>query len=110
MARLRAVTVSQARGSAGTPVARPRVQRAHDRVLHGVLGELQAAGVPDQGGEHAPALVAHEADEGGAGSSGSSVGHRRIGMTGRTSTAPSQAAGIRAASATASSRSAHSSR
>ena len=77
--------------------------------------------MPDEGGQHAPALVAHEADEGGArchvtGRGG--VGFpdmRRVvdhanSITGRTSTAPCHAPGICAAVATASSRSAHSSR
>ena len=86
--------------------ARPGVQRPQDGVLHGVLGELQVARVPDERGQHAPALVAHEADEGGA---RGVVGHSNS-ITGRTSTAPCQAPGICAAVAIASSRSAHSSR
>ena len=100
--------------------ARPGVQRPQDGVLHGVLGELQVAGVPDERGQHAPALVAHEADEGGA-RGDVTAGRRRLlghawvvghpnSITGRTSTAPCHAPGIFAAVATASSRSAHSSR
>ena len=87
--------------------ARPRGERAHHGVLDGVLRELQVAGVPDERRQHAPALVAHEADEGGAGRVGN--GHPKT-TTGRSSTAPCQAPGIRAAVAIASSRSAHSSR
>ena len=106
-ARLRAVSVSQARGWGGTPV-RGHVASARTTASWTASSrELQVAGVPDERRQHAPALVAHEADEGGAGRVGN--GHPKT-TTGRSSTAPCQAPGIRAAVAIASSRSAHSSR
>ena len=107
MARRRAVSGEPRPRLRGHAVARPRLQRAHGGVLHGVLGERQVAGDPRQRGEHAPALVAHEADEGGA---GLGFRHPPKSITGRTSTAPSHAPGICAATLIASSRSAHSSR
>ena len=43
IARLRAVVTIQAPGVAGSPVARPALECRRERVLHGVLGELEVA-------------------------------------------------------------------
>ena len=98
-------------------VARPGLQRAQAGVLHGILGEREVAGPAGEGGED---VAAGDPDELGQGAvrvlggertrprgDGTHIGNS---MTGRTSTAPSQAPGMVAATRTASSRSAHSSR
>ena len=94
----------------GHPVAGPGGEGGHRRLLHRVLGPAQVAQAPHQRGQHRPSLVAHQALEGRGGVGLGGRAHPPIGMMGRTSTAPSQAPGISAARAMASSRSAHSRR
>ena len=101
-------------GAVGHAVARPGLQRADGRVLDGVLGQREVAGPPGEGREHVAARRPDELGELAAyvvlvGRGHSGVGRPKS-MTGRTSTAPPHAAGIFAAQAIASSRSAHSSR
>src|SRR5581483_1353674 len=105
---------ARALGHAG---ARPVAQRGDDRLLDGVLREAQVADRTDQGGEDARALGPYGLGEGDRRGGRCRSTHgvryscgRGTGCTGRTSTAPCQAAGICAAALTASSRSAHSSR
>ena len=120
--------VIHAPGLAGHAVAPPRRDRARERVLHGVLGQLEVADLPDQGREHDGSLLAERLGDRGrdgvvaharlrlSSSDSSSPSrlavsdHHSTGTTGRTSTVPQRAGGIRAASASASSRSAHSTR
>ena len=98
IARLRAVTISHAAGVRGRPVARPAFGGDRERLLGGLLGEVEVAEEADQGGEHAPPLLAEDLLDQRA-------------TSGRTSTAPpSRAAGIRAANSIAASRSSASSR
>src|SRR6266540_1764429 len=85
----------------------PPFQRPYDGVLDGVLGQVDVAGDADQRGQHARPLGAYQPLGRVTGS------HRQIpreGWTGRISTVPYRTAGIFAATAIASSRSAHSSR
>ena len=114
------------------PVAPPHRDRRLERVLHRVLGQLEVAGLPDQGGQHDRPLVAKRARDRGRDRVGrlhaaaharfltsssdtstpasrATFNHSSAGMTGRTSTVPQRAIGIRAACLSASSRSAHSS-
>ena len=58
IARRRAAVVIHAPGLAGTPSRRHAVTARLERVLHGVLGELEVAGLPDQGGQHDRPLLA----------------------------------------------------
>src|SRR4051812_16256235 len=79
----------------GRSVARPALGGDRERLLSGLLGEVEVAEEADQGGEDASPLVAEGLVEG--------CYHSAIG---RTSIAPPmRAAGIRAASAIAASRS-----
>ena len=95
IARLRAVVTSQARGLVGRPLARPARGGDGERVLRGLLGEVEVAEEADQGGEDAAPLVAEDLVEDGY--------HSWIG---RTSTAPPmRAAGTRPATSIAASRS-----
>ena len=95
IARLRAVVSSQARGLAGRPVARPALGGDRERLLGGLLGEVEVAEEADQAGEDASPLVAEGLLEA-----------RYHSTTGRTSIAPPmRAAGIREASSIAASRS-----
>ena len=64
IARLRAVVTSQARGLSGVPVARPALGGDRERLLGGLLGELEVAEEADQGGEDATPLVAEDLLEG----------------------------------------------
>src|SRR5581483_8854376 len=78
-------------------VARPPFGGDRERLLGGRLGEVEVAEEADQGGEDAAQLVAEGLLEGQA---------RSISTTGRTSTLPPRrAAGIRAATSRAASRS-----
>ena len=95
IARLRAVVTSQARGWAGVTVPRPALGGDRERLLGGLLGELEVAEEADQAGEDASPLVAEDLLE-----------DRYRSTTGRTSTAPPRrAAGMRDASSIAESRS-----
>ena len=102
----------------GDAVARPGLQRAQAGVLHGVLGEREVAGPAGEGGEDVTAGDPDDLGQGAVRVLGGELRARPRGdgthignsMTGRTSTAPSQAPGMVAATRTASSRSAHSSR
>ena len=95
MARLRAVVISQAPGLVGHAVARPALGGDRERLLRGFLGEVEVAEEADQGGEDAAPLVAEGLLE-----------DRYHSTIGRTSIAPPRrAAGIRAASSIAASRS-----
>ena len=96
IARLRAVVTSQPPGLVGVAVARPALRRDREGLLRGVLGELEVAEEADQRGEDATPLVAEDPLEVG----------RYHSTSGRTSIAPPMlAAGIRAASSIAASRS-----
>ena len=100
IARLRAVVTSQAPRVGGGAVARPALRRDRERLLRGFLGEVEVAEEADQGGEDASPLVAEDLLE-----------DRYHSTTGRTSIAPPmRAAGIRAASSIAASRSSASKR
>ena len=78
-------------------VARPGCDRRGERILDRVLGELEVAGVADRGREHRGALLAPRVLD-----RGRRVAHPQ---TGRTSTAPYSALGIRAPMSIAPSRS-----
>ena len=94
IARLRAVVTSHARGLAGAPVARPALGGDRERLLGGLLGEVEVAEEADQRREDASPLVAEDLLE---------LYHS---ATGRTSIAPPmRAAGTREASSIAASRS-----
>ena len=100
MARLRAVVTSQAPGLAGSSVARPALRGDREGLLRGFLGEVEVAEEADQGSEDVSPLVAEGLLE-----------DRYHSTIGRTSTAPPRrAAGIRAASSIAASRSSASNR
>ena len=103
-ALLRATVVSHAAGLVGHAVASPDFGGHDDRVLQRVLGAVDVAGQPDEGGQHLATLDPDDLVE-------------RVdqvpslkSMTGRTSTLPCQAPGICAAQCSASSRSLQSSR
>jgi hypothetical protein len=84
----------------GDALEGPPLDRRCDRVLEGVLGELEVAEDADQVREDAAPLLAEDALDRG-----------QCSITGRTSIAPPvRAAGIRAAISTASSRLSHSTR
>jgi hypothetical protein len=86
-------------GVGGRAVARPALGGDREGLLRGLLGEVEVAEEADQRGEDAPPLVAEGPVEG-----------RYHSATGRTSMAPPmRAAGIRAASSIAASRSSASS-
>ena len=109
------------------PVAPPDRDRGLERVLHGVLGQLEVTDLPDQRGQHARALLTERALDGGrdriglhaslpTSSSDTSTpasrarsSHSADDTTGRTSIVLQRAIGSRAACLSASSRSAHSS-
>jgi len=81
-----------------SPFARPALGCDGERLLCGLLGEIEIAEEADQGGEDTPPLLAED------------VLYQRS-TTGRTSTAPPiRAAGMRAAISTAASRSSASNR
>ena len=116
-AHRRAVVRSHATGLSGMPSRGHVSQRAQAGVLHGVLGEGEVAGPAGERGEDVAAGIPHEVGEDAVGVLGGGGRHPRGGaahipksMTGRTSTAPFQAPGMVAATAIASSRSAHSRR
>ncbi len=80
-------------GVRGLAVSRPTLRGDREGLLGGLLGEVEIAEVADQGGEHPAPLFAEQL-----------LAQR--GTSGRTSTAPPiRAAGIRAASSIAASRS-----
>ena len=60
IALCRAVETSHARGFRGTPSARPLLERGGEGLLQRVLGEVEVAQQPDEGGEGARALLAVE--------------------------------------------------
>ena len=64
IARLRAVVTSQAPGFVGMPVARPALGGDRERLLRGLLGEVEVAEEADQRGEHAAPLVAEASARG----------------------------------------------
>ncbi len=98
IARLRAVTMSHAPGFSGDAVARPALGREREGLLRGLLGEVEVAEEADEGGEHPPPLLAKGLLD-------------QRSTSARTSIAPPRrAAGIRAASSIAASRSSASSR
>ena len=81
-------------------VARPALGGGRERLLSGLLGEVEVAEEADQAGENAAPLVAEDLLE-----------QRYLSTSGRTSTAPPiRAAGIRAAISSATSRSSASTR
>ena len=87
-------------GIGGLAVARPALGGDRERVLGGFLGEVEVAEEADQRGEDAPPVIAEDLVE-----------DRYHSTVGRTSTAPPRrAAGTRAASAIAASRSSASNR
>ena len=95
IARLRAVVTSQAPGLVGHAVARPALGGDREGLLRGFLGEVEVAEEADQGSEDAAPLLAEDLLE-----------DRYHSTSGRTSIAPPMlAAGIRAASSIAASRS-----
>jgi hypothetical protein len=95
MARLRATVTSQALGFWGTAVARPALGSDRERLLRGLLGEVEVAEEADQRSEDASPLVPEDLAE-----------NRYRSTSGRTSTPPPMlAAGILAASSIAASRS-----
>jgi hypothetical protein len=55
---LRAVTISHAPGLAGTPSPEPALRGDRERLLGGLLSEIEIAEETDQRGKHAPPLVA----------------------------------------------------
>ncbi len=61
IARLRAVVVIQAPGLSGTPRDRPGLERADERILDGLLGEVEVAGHPDERGDGPALLLAEQA-------------------------------------------------
>ena len=95
IARLRAGRHQPGARVGGHAVARPALGGDRERLLGGLLGELEVAEEADQVGEDASPLVAEDLLE-----------VRQHSTIGRTSTAPPiRAAGIRAASSIAASRS-----
>ena len=98
----------------GRPGAGPHLERGDTGVLQGVLGQLQVADLAGEDGQQPAALAPQDPGQVVVGRRGHSktISRRSSarGTTGRTSMAPSQAAGICAAMATASSRSAASTR
>ena len=95
IARLRAVVISQRAGVGGHAVARPALRGDRERLLRGLLGEVEVAEEADQRSEDASPLLAEGLLE-----------DRYHSTIGRTSIAPPMlAAGIRAASSIAASRS-----
>ena len=58
IARLRAVVTSQARGARGHAVARPALGGDRERLLRGLLGEVEVAEEADEGSQDAAPLVA----------------------------------------------------
>ena len=95
IARLRAVVTSQVLGCVGHAVARPAFRGDREGLLRGFLGEVEVAEEADQGREHVAPVVAERLLE-----------VRYHSTSGRTSIAPPMlAAGIRAASSIAASRS-----
>jgi hypothetical protein len=93
------------------PGGRPLAQRGRARLLHGLLGLLEVAEEPGHGRHRAPPVRAEDRVQLGRGPGGRRVAQLRppTSITGRTSTDPVVAAGIRRAQRSASSRSAHSS-
>ena len=109
-------------GLGGDTVALPGGDRGLEGVLHRVLGQLEVAGLPDQGGQDDRPFLAERARDGivhprllTSSSANSTPARRAVfnhssgGMIGRTSIVPQRVIGIRAACLSASSRSAHSS-
>ena len=101
MARLRAVVTIQAPGLRGSAVPRPALERGRERVLHGVLGELEVAEDADEDRDCTAPLLAEDLVDG--------RGRRRPpgqrSITGRISIDPYSAAGTIEAIRIASSRS-----
>ncbi len=63
MALWRAVWMIQARGNPGTPEAPPLVHRGGEGLLGGLLGHVEVADEPDQGGDDpAPVGAIDEVD------------------------------------------------
>jgi hypothetical protein len=82
----------------GRSLTRPPLRRDGERLLDGLLGEVEVAEEADQGGEDTPPLLAEDPLD-------------QCSTTGRTSIAPPiRAAGMRAAISIAASRSPASSR
>ena len=79
------------------PVSRPALECGRDRILEGVLGEVEVAEDADQGGEH-PAVVLAEQCGDGVYWAGTPMG-----TSGRTSIVPPRADGLFAAHSIASS-------
>ena len=95
IARLRAVVSSQAPRVVRRAVARPALRGDRERLLRGLLGEVEVAEEADERGQDAAPLLAEGLLE-----------DRYHSTIGRTSTAPPmRAAGMRAASSIAASRS-----
>ncbi len=64
MARLRAVVVIQAPGLSGHAPLRPCLERADERLLDGLLGQVEIADRADQARDHQPLLLAEQAVDG----------------------------------------------
>ena len=95
IARLRAVASSQRARVGGNAVARPPGGGDRERVLGGLLGEVEVAEEADQRGQHAAPVIPERLLE-----------DRYHSVIGRTSTAPPmRAAGMRPATSIAASRS-----
>ena len=60
MARLRAVVVIQAPGLSGMPRVRPRLERADEGLLDGLLGEVEVAEDADERRDRPPRLLAEQ--------------------------------------------------
>ena len=65
IARLRAVVISHAPGLSGIAVARPALGGDRERLLRGLLGEVEVAEEADQGSEDAAPLLAEDLLEDG---------------------------------------------
>ena len=61
IARLRAVRTIQAPGLSGSAVARPALERDHERVLDRLLGEVEVAEDADQGRDRPSRLAPEQA-------------------------------------------------
>ena len=88
---------STTRRVARDSVARPALERARERVLRALLGEIPVAGHPDQGGDDSTPLLAEDPGDRG-------FDRRYISQIGLTSIVPCRAPGIIAAISIASSR------
>ena len=92
MARLPAVVVSQPPGLGGMPSVAPLLQRHHQRLAGGVLGDVEVAEPARQGRHHAAELVAEDPLDRGVEVAPARHAADHSAWNGRTSTWPAQAA------------------